>query len=101
MITLYGKTYVKPGQPTDGHNGTYRIASDGVRLISLDGAQRVFIRHDGLGPVTVYQQHGNRRWFYMFATSEHDREWLGMPDSYSEQVEGAASVINQLDRGSK
>ena len=94
MINLYGKTYSK-SEPEPGDNGSYVTGAGGVYISDRAGKERVFIRRDGLGPVTVTRAPNGRR-FYMFATSTLDEKFLGTPDSYSEEVEGARELARSL-----
>ena len=99
MITLYGKTYAKNDREFTGSlftpggtcNGFYKTTKAGIYLSDMQGAERVFIRRDGLGPVTVARDPKGRR-RYMFATSSLDGAWLGAPESYMAEREDAARV---------
>jgi hypothetical protein len=103
MITLYGHTYAPnksavleslfSGPVT--HCGTYRKTRAGVFLSDLQGRERVFIRKDGLGPVSVFVDGDGKRRF-MFSTSCVDDAWLGTPDSYGATREGAQIVARAL-----
>jgi hypothetical protein len=102
MITLYGRTYAPnkaavldslfKGPAT--HCGTYRATRAGVILSDLQGQERVFIRKDGLGPVTTFRHEGKRR--YMHSTTSKDDAWLGTPESYTATREGAQAVARAL-----
>lgn len=102
MITLYGRTYAPNARAVveslfkgpATHCGTYRKAANGVYLSDLQGNERVFIRKDGLGPVTTFRHDGKRR--YMHSTTSQDDAWLGTPESYSATREGAQAVARAL-----
>jgi len=104
MITLYGKRYAKndsdfieslfTGDGKGTANGYYKKTAKGVFLIDMQGNQRAFIRRDGLGPVTVTKSNGKD--FYMFACTSKDQKWLSVPDSYSEEVNGAEQLAKSV-----
>lgn len=103
MIELYGKKYAKNEreftstlfEPGGTANGFYRKARNGIFLSDMQGQERAFIRKDGLGPVSVTRNH-NGRPVYMFCTSTTDKDWLGVPDSYTAQVDGAESLAGEM-----
>lgn len=105
MIILYGKKYAKTEKEftetlfqADGTaNGFYKVLKAGIYLSDMQGNERAFVRHDGLGPVTVAKHDGKRR--YMFSTSTRDEKWLGVPDSYTATVNGAKELARQVYRG--
>jgi len=90
MITLYGKKYtrsaadaVKTLFESDGTaNGIYRVAKNGVYLSDLTGQERVFIRKDGFGPVSVSRTENGKR-FYLQALASNDEKWVNRPKSYA------------------
>lgn len=106
MITLYGKKYAKSGKEftntlfqSDGTaNGFYSVLKAGIYLSDMQGNERAFIRHDGLGPVTVAMHDGKRR--YMFSTTTRDEQWLGVPESYTATIEGAKEIARNVYEGS-
>lgn len=99
MIELYGKLYA-PESAQDRLqgveiNGTYLKEAKGVILMDLSGKERVAIRRDGLGPVNVGRAPDGARW-YMYATSSVEERWLGTPESWLEEKEGAEELARQL-----
>jgi hypothetical protein len=102
MITLYGKKYAKNEKQftetlfqKDGTaNGFYKVTKAGIYLSDMQGNERAFIRHDGLGPVTVHRHNGKRQ--FMFAASTLDEKWLNVPESYMAKCEGAASLAKSV-----
>lgn len=98
QITLYGRTYCKDLAATvetlftgpRTANGTFKIERAGIVFSDMQGQARAFIRHDGLGPVSIGHHDGKR--FYMHSTSTRDETWLGVPDSYSATVNGARDL---------
>lgn len=102
ILTLYGRTYAPSRaavveslfQGPATHSGTYRLTRSGVILSDLTGQERVFIRKDGLGPVTTFRHDGRRR--YMFSTTSRDDAWLGTPESYSATIDGAKAFARAL-----
>ena len=103
MITLYGKDYaanevdldVAIAEGREAINGTYVKTPAGIYLADMTGRQRAFIRHDGLGPVSIAKLSDGKT-HYMHATSTHDEEWLGTPKSYMEEVDGARSLAREM-----
>ena len=102
MITLYGKKYAKNEtqftetlfQRDGTANGFYKVTKSGIYLSDIQGNERAFVRHDGLGPVTVSRHDGKRR--YSFAASTLDEKWLGVPDSYMAKCDGAANLAKSV-----
>jgi hypothetical protein len=98
MLTLFDRTYAKNDAEFIGSlfntggtcNGYYAVKSSGIYLSDMQGKRRAFIRRDGLGPVSIHSVNGRTR--YMFAVCTQDEGWLNVPDSYSEQVEGAREL---------
>ncbi|MCZ4270733.1 hypothetical protein [Maritalea porphyrae] len=100
MLTLYGKTYAKTKteftnslfNPEGTCNGFYKKTRGGVILSDMQQNERVFIRkRDGL-LVTIRRQEDNTR-RYMFATSTSDENWLGVPESYIAECDGAFEAV--------
>ena len=102
MLTLYGKKYAKNKaefcetlfQRDGTANGFYKVTCSGIIFSDMQGRERVFIRKDGLGPVSVTNDNGKRR--YMFSTATSDESWLGLPESYSAKVDGARDIARQV-----
>lgn len=104
MIELYGKKYAKTESElvgtlfnNDGQgtaNGYYKVTGSGVFLSDMQGNRRAFIRSDGLGPVTVTKCNGKQH--FMFSCSTSDAEWLGVPDSYIQEKNGAKELAISL-----
>lgn len=104
MISLYGKKYAKNDSEfieslfiNDGKgtaNGYYKKTAKGIFLLDMQGNRRAFIRRDGLGPVTVTKNNGKN--FYMFSCTSKDQGWLGVPDSYIEEVDGAEQLAKSM-----
>lgn len=102
QITLYGRTYCKnlaaaletlfTGPRTA--NGTFKIETSGIVFSDLRGIPRAFIRHDGLGPVSIGHHDGKR--FYMHSTSTPDETWLGVPESYMATRLGAHDLARTV-----
>lgn len=98
MLTLYGKKYARNEKEftetlfqSDGTaNGFYKATKAGIYLSDMQGNERAFVRHDGLGPVSVSRHDGRRR--YSFAASTIDEKWLGVPDSYMAACDGAKAL---------
>ena len=103
MVELYGKKYARNGKeaveslfhPGGTVNGIYKRCKHGVILLDLQGNERVFIRADGAGPVSVHRIEGGRR-RYMFACTSTDGAWLGLPASLQARRDGALNLIRQL-----
>ena len=102
MISLYGKTYAaNDSQAIESLfnrggtvNGFYKKTRSGVLFSDMQGRERVFIRKDGLGPISVHRYDGKLR--YMFSTATSDESWLGLPDSYIAKCEGARDLARQM-----
>ena len=75
-------------------NGFYQIEASGVVLFDLQGKERAFIRRDGLGPVSLHAH--NKKRIYSFAASTIEKEWLGMPKSYTESNERAKELVKSI-----
>jgi len=103
MIMLYGKSYAANDDELAHEafgakfNGTYRHTPQGIYLSDRDGCERAFIRHDGLGPVTVTTLSCGDR-YYMHAITTIDGDWLGVPTSYMEEVKGARNLAKRMCR---
>jgi hypothetical protein len=99
MIELYGKLYAPQGANDLDRsvtiNGTYRKEGRWVLLIDTAGKERAAIQKDGFGPVSVGTASEGRR-FYMNSTSTIEEEWLGTPDSFFAEIEGAKELARQL-----
>lgn len=103
LIQLYGRTYARTEAAAvvtlfDARgtvSGMYRATAAGVYLSDLQGNERVFIRKDGLGPVSTGKLDDGRR-FYMHSTSSLDDRWLGTPESYSATCDGAKQLAATL-----
>ena len=102
-IKLYGRSYARTERAAVASlfqqggtvSGFYRATAQGVYLSDLQGQERLFIRRDGLGPVSVSRDdHGRRR--YMFAASTADEKTFGIPDSYGAQCDGARALARAL-----
>lgn len=103
MIELYGKKYARNNKevaeslfhPDGTANGTYKLLKNGIVLLDLQGNERVFIRADGVGPVSVHRtENGRRR--YLFACTSADEAWLGLPASLQARRDGALELTRQL-----
>lgn len=104
-ITLYGRKYARTKalltktlfEPTGTANGIFKIVKSGIFLCDLSGEKRVFIRKDGVGPVTARRLE-NGRIRYMFSTTDRDRVFIGEPASYMARVEGANELVAELSQ---
>jgi len=103
MIELYGKKYARNNKeaveslfnPGGTVNGTYKRCKHGVILMDLQGKERVYIRADGVGPVSVHRTESGRR-RYLFACTSSDEAWLGLPASLQARRDGALELTRQL-----
>ena len=101
MMNLYGKAYAGNQSefigtlfdPNGTANGFYKVAKTGVYLLDMQDNERAFIRRDGVGPVTVTRTPCGKRRF-MFSTTGSDRAWLGVPESYMAEIDGAKALAN-------
>jgi len=104
MINLYGKSYAKDNRELVSSlfnsggtaNGVYKKTNKGIFLHHHSGDRSVFIRADGLGPVSCHKVEG--RWRYMNSCTIADAEWINKPASYADSCnqarEFAASVFS-------
>jgi hypothetical protein len=99
-IQLYGKTYAKlpkDGAKTplpEGANGFYEKEAGGVVFYHPERGPRAFIRKDGLGPVSLGHHDGKR--YYMHSHSSLEGDWMGIPDSYIAETDGARALAKEL-----
>lgn len=103
LIQLYGRTYARTKaaavatlfQPDGTASGFYRVTCQGVYLSDLQGRERLFIRADGLGPVSVSRgEDGRAR--YMFSAASNDEAAFGIPASVMARDNGARDLARQL-----
>jgi hypothetical protein len=99
MIEIYGKLYAPRGHESRlagvEINGTYQKERQGVIFLDLTGKERVAIRRDGFGPVSVGKAPDGARW-YMYATSSRDEAWMGVPESWMAEKDGAEALARQV-----
>lgn len=103
MINLYGKKYAANDSefvgtlfdPTGTANGFYKKERAGIVLSDHQGKERVFIRRDGFGPVTI-RTHSDGCRYYRHATSTADENWLGTPESYRAEIDGAKKLAREI-----
>jgi hypothetical protein len=100
IVNLYGQNYApnssvvveslfKKGGTC---HGTYKKTKKGVFLYDLQGKERVYIRKDGVGPVSTTHVKGKR--YFMFATTSTDEKWLCTPKSYLNECLGAQALAD-------
>jgi len=79
-------------------NGTYKVTQAGIFLSDMANQERVFIRRDGLGPVSVsmVQHKGKNRRFFMHSTATKDEQWLSLPPCYMAQCDGARETAKAI-----
>ena len=81
-------------------HGTYKAGKHGVSLFAPDGTLRAFVVDNAHGErfiVSACREHGRIR--YMFALTNADRDWLGVPEGYAaERAAAALALRNFTDR---
>jgi hypothetical protein len=104
-ITLYGQRYARNQRlltltvfDRQSGNGTYKITRAGIFLSDMANQERVFIRRDGFGPVSVsmVQHKGKNRRFFMHSTATKDEQWLALPSCYMAQCDGARETAKAI-----
>lgn len=102
MIEIYGKTYqplpkTLPETPETGINGYFKKTRSGIFFYDLEGQECTCIRKDGLGPVSTTHVDGKR--FFMHSHTTPHGDWMGVPDSYMAQCNGARDLARSLFPG--